>query len=210
MHRQRAGNLQPFAIRDREAKHGVVPLLAEPHQVENLVRLGESCGRLQSPVRPAEQRTHCGVFANGHGGEGPDDLERAADTQAGDPVRRHAPDRRFLPPDVASIWTRQPADAVEQGRLARAVGPDDAQHLARLNGKGHAGQSIDAAEPLADLVDREQAHALVSRSVRRRYRSESRLCPPKKSITPRGMKITQTASRTPSPIWEYTAAEPPP
>src|SRR3989441_8985577 len=73
-HGEGAGNLQAFAVRDGEAQHGVVPLLAEPHQVENLVSLGESCGRLQPPVRPAEQGAHGGGFANGHGGEGADDL----------------------------------------------------------------------------------------------------------------------------------------
>jgi len=54
--------------------------------------------------------------------------------------------------------------------------------------EGHAGQRVDASEPLADLVHGEQAHALVSRRVWRKYCSESRLRPPKKSITPRGMK----------------------
>src|SRR5439155_14556684 len=210
MHGERAGNLQTFAVRDGEAEHSVMPLLTEPHQVEDLVGLFKSRAGLQSSVGPTEQRAHGGVFADGHRGERSHDLEGAPDTQAGDPVRRHAADRLLLPADVAGVGTSESADAVEEGRLASAVGPDDAQHLAGLDRKGHAGQGLDAAEALADLADRQQAHALVSRNVWRRYRSDSRLWPPKKSITPRGMKITQPASSTPSPIWEYTALEPPP
>src|SRR3954466_16339172 len=37
MHGERARNLQPLAIRDGEAEHGVMPLLAEPYQVEDFV-----------------------------------------------------------------------------------------------------------------------------------------------------------------------------
>src|SRR5439155_17720008 len=141
-----------------------MPFLAEANQVEDLVGLFKSRAGLQPSVGPAEQRAHGGVLSDGHGRERAHDLEGAPDTQAGDPVGRHDADRLFLPADVARVRTSESADAVEEGRLAGAVGPDDAEYLAGFDRKGHAGQGLDAAEALADVTDRQQAHALVSRN----------------------------------------------
>ncbi len=45
-----------------------------------------------------------------------------------------------------------PADAVEQRGLARAVGPDEPEDLARLDGERHVLQHLDAAEPQAHVL----------------------------------------------------------
>ena len=67
--------------------------------------------------------------------------------------------RSILPADVAPVRPEEPADAVEQGGLARAVGPDDAQDVAILDSEADALQRLHAAEPFAQVVHGEQAHA---------------------------------------------------
>src|SRR6267378_3671530 len=96
----------------------------------------------------------------------------------------------------------QAADAVEQGRLAGAVGTDDPDDVAFRDLERHAVDRGDATETFRDITQLELwcgggAHSDVSRSDRRRYERLNRLRPPKKSITPRGMKITTTTSSTP-------------
>src|ERR1700687_3083109 len=95
-------------------------------------------------------------------------------------------------------------DAVEHRRLARAVRADDADDLALPHLKRHAvhgGHSPKALRHPAQLELRSSgAHSEVSRSCRRRYAQLKRVRPPKKSITPRGMKITTTISSRPRMI----------
>src|SRR5207302_2255412 len=179
-----------------------MPLLTQPYHVEHGIGLAQRGARLEPGAGPAEERTHRGVLANRHRGERPDDLERPPDAESRDSVRSQPANGSALPADVARIQVIEPADAVEQCRFAGTVRPDDAQDVALLNGEADVGQRIDAAKSFADVAQRQQAHALVSRNVCRKYRSESLLRPPKKSITPRGMKITQTASKMPRPICE--------
>src|SRR6267143_776286 len=96
----------------------------------------------------------------------------------------------------------QAADAVEEGRLAGAVGTDDPDDVAFGDLERHAVDRGHATETFRDITQLELwcgggAHSDVSRSDRRRYDRLNRLRPPKKSITPRGMKITTTTSSTP-------------
>ena len=59
---------------------------------------------------------------------------------------------RCTSPALGRSW---PEDAVEQGRLAAAVGADDAENLALVDLERHAVDGDDAAEALSEIVDGE-------------------------------------------------------
>src|SRR5438270_7563814 len=145
-----------------------MPLLGKPDPSEHLVGLAQGGGRLQPGVGPAEKRPHRGVLADRHGGEWPDDLEGPSDPEPGDSVGSQAVDRVGPPADLARVRPVEPADAIEQSGFTGSVRPNDAKDIALLDGEADAGQRVDAAEALADVADRQQAHALVSRSVSRK------------------------------------------
>ena len=116
-----------------------MPLLTQPYHVEHGIGLAQRGARLEPGAGPAEERTNRGVLANRHRGERPDDLERPPDAEARDSVRSQPANGSALPADVARIQVIQPADAVEQRRLAGAVRPDDAQDVALLDGEADVG-----------------------------------------------------------------------
>src|SRR5262249_14182814 len=75
------------------------------------------------------------------------------------------------------------ADAVDQGRLARAVGPDQPQPLALVDLERDALQRHEAAEALADAVDlQERGHRFLWN----------------RPTTPCGATITKITSRSPA------------
>src|SRR5205807_5121023 len=112
---------EPLSIGNRETKDGVIPLLTESNQLEDLVGLSHRGRGLQPAGRLAEERAHRGVLPNRHRGERPDDLKGAADPQAGPLIWGHPPDRRLLPADVACLRMDHAAHAVEESGLAGAV-----------------------------------------------------------------------------------------
>ena len=85
-----------------------------------------------------------------------DVLEGAADADLGDPVRRARQDALAFHQDVAGARLIEPAEAIEQRRLAGAVRPDQAEDLALMHVEGHAIQRDDAAEHDADVANRKQ------------------------------------------------------
>src|SRR6202165_892144 len=158
-----------------------------------------------SRLRAAEQRSDPHVLARRHRSEGFDDLERAADAELGHPMGRQAGNRYAVQENVAAVRVIDAADAVEQRGLARSVGPDDADDVALGDLEGHAVHGGHSAEALGDATQlqlrrRGRAHSEVSRSDRRRYARLSRARPPKKSITPRGTKITTSTKSRPRMI----------
>src|SRR5438128_9033541 len=74
-HRQRSGDFEALAVRHSEPEHGVVPFLGEPDQVEHLVGFPHRGHGLQPTPRPAKERAHRRVLANGHRGKRPHNLE---------------------------------------------------------------------------------------------------------------------------------------
>jgi hypothetical protein len=103
---------------------------------------------------PAQQQVleHRGVL------EQLDVLEGARDAAPGDLVRGHAGDVLVAedePPVGGLVDAR---DEVEDGGLARAVGPDDREHLAHLDLEGHRVDGPDAAEAHPEVVGREEGH----------------------------------------------------
>ena len=85
-----------------------------------------------------------------------DVLEGAADADFGDPVRRARQDALAFHQNVARARLIEPAEAIEQRRLAGAVRPDQAEDLALVHVERHAVQRDDAAEHDADVANREQ------------------------------------------------------
>jgi hypothetical protein len=93
------------------------------------------------------------VVENRHAAEELDELERARDTVSGDAVRREPVDGRIAEEDPPGGRGVEAADAVQETRLAGAVGPDQGGQRAR--GDRHA-DSYQRAQPLefeAHIVD---------------------------------------------------------
>src|SRR4029453_5751582 len=73
--------------------------------------------------------------------------------EAGNAVGRETGDRLLLEGDLAGGRREIARHQVEQGRLAGAVGADDAGDRARLDGEGDVGDGEQAAEALAQRLD---------------------------------------------------------
>src|ERR1700687_2597497 len=133
----------------------------------------------------AEKGSDGGVLAHGQGAERPDGLEGTTNAKPGDPIGRLAGERTALPADVAPVQPVHAADAVEQRRLAGAVGSDDPDDLALPPRKAHSADRSASTESFGDIAKLElrgsigDAHSDVSLSDRRRYARLSRLRPPK-------------------------------
>ena len=80
-------------------------------------------------------------------------LEGAADAEPVEVARAHAGDGPSVEPHLALARRQLAEDAVEQGRLAAAVGADDAEDLALAHLEGNAVDRSDAAEALLDVGD---------------------------------------------------------
>src|SRR5690606_32173877 len=91
-------------------------------------------------------------------GEQLEPLEGAADAEPGPPVRRQAGDVMPVERHATPVGVEVAGEAVEQRRLARAVGPDQPDELARLDGQRHCIEGADAGEALRDGVGLEQGH----------------------------------------------------
>src|SRR3990167_8051651 len=86
------------------------------------------------------------VVAHRQGAEHRQVLEGAAHAQLGDLVGGRAGDRLPFEQDVTGLVVVEPGQAVEQGGLARAVGADQAAHMAAVHVEAHAVECHDAAE----------------------------------------------------------------
>ena len=93
-------------------------------------------------------------------------LERPSDTQLGDPMRGPAGHVFAGEAHAAGIGVVEAADDVEDGRLAGAVRPDDAEHLAFDDIERHVAHGLHAAETQRQVARLEQRRQW-TRSVRR-------------------------------------------
>jgi hypothetical protein len=96
------------------------------------------------------------VVAHGEAREQRNVLERAADADLCNLLRLILEDAGPLHQDLALARLIEPAQAVEQRRLARAVRSDQAQDLALLHIERHAIQRNDATEHDAHVANGEQ------------------------------------------------------
>jgi hypothetical protein len=74
----------------------------------------------------------------------------------GDPVWRTRQDALAFHQDVAGARLIESGEAIEQRRLAGAVGPDQPEDFALVHVERHAIQRDDAAEHDADVANRKQ------------------------------------------------------
>ena len=89
----------------------------------------ERLGAARSRRAAARVRTDHHVLHHGERGEQREVLERARDPGPRDPVRREREQVVPVELDAPSVRLVEPADAVEQRRLASAVGPDERADL---------------------------------------------------------------------------------
>ena len=83
-------------------------------------------------------------------------LERAADAEIGNAVRRQRQQRAIAETDIASLRRVEPAQAVEQRRLSRAVGADEPDDLTFRHVERHTVERNDAAEAHGEIADGEK------------------------------------------------------
>ena len=98
------------------------------------------------------------VLADRQGAEDLEALEGAGDPEAGPLVRLDPGHVGPVEEDAPGVDGLQPGDGVEAGRLAGAVGPDEAGDHARIDGEVDAAQSVHAAESHLSFRYLEQRH----------------------------------------------------
>ena len=126
LRRQRARELEPLAVEQRERARGTVRLVGERALLEQLdaARID-----LALAMAAAERRRHHQVLEHGHAVERLRNLERAADAHAAAAFRRQPRDVHAREHDAPGIGLHRSAGDAEQRGLAGAVRPDDAERL---------------------------------------------------------------------------------
>src|SRR6185312_18480 len=102
------------------------------------------------------------VAAYRHGAKQREILERTADAERRDRMLWHADDRLSLEADVARLHGIEAGQAVEQGRLAGAVGADQPANLALRDVETDLIERNDTAETDGDAIDfQKRGHGVV-------------------------------------------------
>ena len=126
--RQRPGQFQPLAVQQRQRPGQRVGLVRQFAVAQHLrtMRIAPAPGRPPPNVGGDQQ-----VFEGGHAGIGAAGSGRSARSRSGS-ADGGAP---RVPAESLAAYRAIAADQVEQRRLAGAVRPQDAQHLARRTSK---------------------------------------------------------------------------
>src|SRR5260370_1950641 len=103
-------------------------------------------------ARPAVHADHH-VLAPAERGEEREVLEGAADAEVGDAVRRQRQQRAAAEVDVAALRRVEPAQTIEERRLAGAVGTDEPDDLAVGHVERDAVERDDAPEAHGEVAD---------------------------------------------------------
>src|SRR3989442_5383077 len=135
------------------------------------------------------QRADHDVVEHAQSREWAHDLERAREPELADRVRLEAQERAPAEADLSRVRRQETGEQIEGRRLAGAVGPDEAEHLALGQREVETGDGVDAAEVFRESARLEQAHAV---SGARRRRSRAR-----RGYAPSGRKSTTAISRSP-------------
>src|SRR5262249_45202268 len=115
------------------------------------------------------------------------ELEGAAHAEPRHAMGGHARHLAAVEGDAALVWREIARDAVEQRRLAGAVGADQAHQLSRLHLEIDTVDGGDAEEPLGQAPHLEERHYAPVAVPRRRKRDSS----------PSGKRMTMMSSRSP-------------
>src|SRR5665213_3746314 len=112
---------------------------------------------------------HHDVLPRRHGAEESEVLEGAADAERGDAMARHREEIAPLEPDRPAFRLVEPAQAVEQRRLAGAVGADEAADRTACNRKRDLVERDNAAEPDGYAGDVEERRSRLRRGCERAH-----------------------------------------
>src|SRR5207253_9037789 len=99
------------------------------------------------------------VVEDAHAPEQGDVLERARDPQLGPLMRFQTRDVAAAEHDPSAGRRVDAADAIENARLAGAVGADDGEELAGVDLEAHPGQGGHAAKAQAQVFQSEKCHS---------------------------------------------------
>jgi hypothetical protein len=155
--RERELQLPPLAV--GHELHRPVGALGEPHGGEPLERLAAHLAErldraVHHPLAPVgADDGEREVLRERQLGEHVGDLEGAPHAERGAPVLGIVRDVAAEEPHAAARGLERARDAVEQRRLARAVGADEHAPLARGDRERHAVHGRQAAEDLGELAD---------------------------------------------------------
>ncbi len=157
---ERDRQLEPLDVAVGERAGRALALLGHVDAREERVGLGTELQPRRAPegehaARVRDQR-QLDVLAHRQRGEGLGDLERAADAEAPDRIRRQADDLVAGEGHRACVGRELAADDVEASRFAGAVRADQRQHLAGGEVEGDAVDGADAAERFGRSSHREQ------------------------------------------------------
>ena len=138
--------------------------------------------------------------------EGAGVLEDDADALAGDAVAGLAGDVDAVDADVAGVGAFDAHDEFHHGGFAGAVGADETEDFAGLDGEGHVVDGDEAAEAFGETVDFEQGtHSWCRRKTPRRPRGTKRMARRAAAETmkvlswPRGRRISPAMMRMTAP-----------
>ncbi len=152
-----------------EVARQLLRLVSQRNELQELGAARVELGGRKLLSRPGVDRIehrHAQIVGHRQGRERARQLEAARHAAAGALVREHAVDRLAVEPHAAGLVVERPADAIDQGRLARSVGSDQADTLAGIDGEIDAVEGNESAEALAHTLHLEQRHyfALLLRS----------------------------------------------
>lgn len=199
---QRHGELEELLLPEGELAREQAPLLVEADELEQLLGplllgarvLGEHGEDALVAVRGADQH----VLHARHAAIDARLLEGAQEAEARDLGHPQPRDLPALEADRARVHGVVADDGVEEGGLARAVGADEADDLARLDSKRDVAVGDHPAEGLGGALDLEQrghspASPLAStwwpKRTGKRWRAQPRM--------PRGKNTTMTTMSRP-------------
>jgi hypothetical protein len=149
---ERARQLEPLAVEEREAAGGPIGLGREAALLDEL-----DAARIDVALAAAaaEGRRHDQVLEHGHAVERLRNLKRAADAQAAAAFRRQMGDVDAGKDDAPGVGCDRTAGDAEQRGLAGAVRPDDAERLALGEREIERARDHDGAEALGDFFEGE-------------------------------------------------------
>src|SRR5439155_10304874 len=173
VHHEAARDLQQHALAARQLLGRRVPVDVERDELEQASRsIADLAHRAMPPAAQLGQRREQDVLEHGHAPEELRRLEGPRDAARGDLVRPQPIDPFAGEPDLAGVRAIEAGEQIHRRRLARAVGADEAPHLARANGKREIVHRDQAAESLGEALRLEQPpvrNLLGARPIRDRH-----------------------------------------